>query len=70
MKNIDEIKLVKKSDECETTTIISKSPSVIQILDPVDYSTQDLEMREDFESYNIGDEIKFIRIDNYIYLVN
>lgn len=70
MKNIDEIKLVKKSDECETTTIISKSPSVIQILDPIDYSTQDLEMREDFESYSIGDEIKFIRIDNYIYLVN
>ena len=70
MKNIDEIKLVKKSDECETTTIISKSPSVIQILDPVDYSTQNLEMREEFESYNIGDEIKFIRIDNYIYLVN
>ena len=70
MKNIDDVELVKKSDEIETTTIISKSPSIIQILDPSDYSAVDLEMKEEFANYNIGDEIKLIKIDNYIYLLN
>ncbi|MDO5809603.1 MAG: 60S ribosomal export protein NMD3 [Methanobrevibacter sp.] len=69
MKNMEDIKLVKKSSDIETTTIISKSPSIIQILDPSDYSAVDLEMKEEFEDYNIGDEIKLIKIDNYIYLI-
>ena len=70
MKNMDDIELVKKSSDIETTTIISKSPSIIQILDPSDYSAVDLEMKEEFADYNIGDEIKLIKIDNYIYLIN
>ena len=70
MKNMDDIELVKKADEIETTTIISKSPSIIQILDPGDYSAVDLEMKDEFADYNIGDEIKLIKIDNYIYLLN
>ncbi len=70
MKNMEDIKLVRKSSDIETTTIISKSPSIIQILDPSDYSAVDLEMKDEFSSYNIGDEIKLIKIDNYIYLLN
>lgn len=70
MKNMDDIELVKKSGEIETTTIISKSPSIIQILDPTDYSAVDLEMKDEFKDYNIGDEIKLIKIDNYTYLLN
>ena len=70
MKNMEDIKLVKKSSEIETTTIISKSPSIIQILDPSDYSAVDLEMKDEFKGYNIGDEIKLIKIDNYIYLID
>ena len=70
LKNMEEIELVKKAEDIETTTIISKSPSTIQILDPSDYSAVDLEMKEEFAGANIGDEIKLIKIDNYIYLVN
>jgi nonsense-mediated mRNA decay protein 3 len=70
MNKMESIELVKKSDEIETTTIISKSPSIIQILDPSDYSAVDLEMKDEFAGYNIGDEIKLIKIDNYIYLLN
>ena len=70
MKNMEDIELVKRSSEVETTTIISKSPSIIQILDPSDYSAVDLEMKEEFSGYNIGDEIKLIKIDNYIYLID
>ena len=69
MKNMEEIELVKKADEIESTTVISKSPSSIQILDPSDYSAVDLEMKNEFADYNIGDEIKLIKIDNYIYLI-
>lgn len=70
MKNMDDIELIKKSDDIETTTIISKSPNIIQILDPSDYSAVDLEMKDEFADYNIGDEIKLIKIDEYIYLLN
>lgn len=70
MKNMEDIELVKKEDEIETTTIISKSPSIIQILDPSDYSAVDLEMKDEFSAKNIGDEIRLIKIDNYIYLLN
>ena len=70
MKNMEDIELVKKEDEIETTTIISKSPSMMQILDPSDYSAVDLEMKDEFADYNIGDEIKLIKIDNYIYTIN
>ena len=70
MKNMEDIELVKKADEIETTTIISKSPKIIQILDPTDYSAVDLELKEEFKGYNIGDEIKLIKINDYIYLLN
>lgn len=69
LKNMDNIKLVKKSKDIETTTIISMSPKIIQILDPTDYSAVDLEMQDDFKNHNIGDEVKIIKIDNYIYLI-
>ena len=70
MKNMEDIELVKKEKDIETTTIISKSPNTIQILDPNDYSAVDLEMKEEFSNYNIGDEIKLIKINDYIYLLN
>lgn len=70
LKNIEKISLVKKASDIQTTTIISMSPSIIQILDPADYGAVDLEMKEKFADYNIGDEIKLIKIDNCTYLLN
>ena len=70
MKQIEDAVLVKRQDEIETTTIISKSPKTIQILDPADYSAVDLEMKDEFADCKIGDEIKLIKIDNNIYLIN
>ena len=69
MKNMEDIELVKKSSEIETTTIISKSPQFIQILDPIDYSAVDLNMREEYDCLNVGEEIELIRIDNTVYLL-
>ena len=69
LKNMEDIKLVKKAEDIQTTNIISMSPRIIQILDPDDYSAIDLEMRDEFSYYHIGDEIKVIKLDNYIYLL-
>ncbi|WP_405267385.1 60S ribosomal export protein NMD3 [Methanobrevibacter sp.] len=70
MKNMEDIEVVKKAAELETTTVISKSPQIMQILDPIDYSAVDLDMKDEYSKYNVGDEVKLIRIDNYIYLIN
>ena len=70
MKNMENINLVKKSEDIETTTVISKSPQFIQILDPIDYSAADIDMKDEFADYNVGGEVKLIRIDNNIYLLS
>ena len=70
MKNMESIELIKKTDEIETATVISKSPQIMQILDPIDYSAVDLDMKEEYADLNVGQEVKLIRIDGYIYLLN
>ena len=69
MKHMEDIELVKKARDIETTTIISKSPQYLQILDPVDYSAVDLDMKEEFADLNVGEEVKLIRLDGYVYLL-
>ena len=69
MKNMEDIELVKKSQDIESASIISKSPQFIQILDPIDYSTVDLNMCDEYNDLNVGEEVKLIRIDNNIYLL-
>ena len=70
MKKMEDINLVKKSDEVQTTTVISKSPQFIQILDPVDYSAMDINMSEEYDKLNVGEEVKLIKIENNVYLLN
>lgn len=70
MKNMEDIGLVKKADDIETTTVISKSPQFVQILDPIDYSAVDLDMKDEFTNLNVGDEVKLIRINNNVYLLS
>ncbi len=70
LKNIEDINLLKKEDKIETTTILSISPKIIQILDPSDYSAVDLEMKDEFKNYSIGDEVKVIKINDYVYLID
>ena len=69
-KDYEDIELIKKEEDIETTSIISKSPQIIQILDPTDYSAVDLDMKEEFSTFQIGDEVKVIKIDNIPYLLN
>lgn len=68
-KEYDNIKYLKDQKSIESTNIISKSPRNIQILDPDDYSVVDIAMEDRFKKFNIGDEIKVIKIENNLYLV-
>lgn len=69
-KDTDNVELLKKEEDIKTTSIISKSPTTIQILDPVDYSVIDLELKESLKDVQIGDEINIVKINNYVYLLN
>ncbi|KZX15316.1 NMD3 family protein [Methanobrevibacter cuticularis] len=69
-KDYKSIEYLKDSSSAEKTVITSKSPSSIQILDPVDYNTVDLPMNDDFRSLNIGDEAKVVKIENRLYLLS
>lgn len=66
----DSIKLITEKNNIQTSTLISKSPSMIQILDPLDYSAIDLEITKSAENLNIGDEVELIKIEDEIYLLN
>ena len=70
MKHMEDIELVRKADDIETTTVISKSPQYLQILDPVDYSAVDLNMKDEFADLNVGDEVRLIRIENNVYILS
>lgn len=68
-KDSENVELIKKAKDIETTNIISKSPTQIQILDPADYSVVELEIKDNLKDAKIGDEVKIIKIDDYYYLL-
>lgn len=69
-KDTESIKVIRKLKDVEKAGVISKSPTTIQILDPVDYSVVDLELKDNLKDINIGDEVDIIKIDDYYYLLN
>ncbi|MDL2246765.1 hypothetical protein LJB96_04025 [Methanobrevibacter sp. OttesenSCG-928-K11] len=68
-KNYESIELIKNKEDIEKTNIISKSPSLIQILDPSTYEVVDLKMTKELEGLNIGDDVYIIKIENQIYIL-
>lgn len=69
-KDTEDIEVISKAKDIEKASVISKSPSTIQILDPVDYSVVDLENKENLNDINIGDEVNIIKINDYYYLLD
>ena len=68
-KEYENIEYLKDQESTELTTVISKSPTNLQILDPHDYSVVDIAMKDSFEKFNIGDEVKVVKIENNVYLL-
>lgn len=68
-KEYDNIKYLKDHKNIESTNVISKSPTNIQILDPDDYAVVDINMKDSFKNLNIGDEVKIVKVKNRLYLI-
>lgn len=64
--DMTEIKLFETSADLKDATVISRSGSEIQVLDPDNYSTVDVRVPDDAE---IGDSVKVVRIDDVLYMV-
>lgn len=60
------IKLYEKSADLADATVVSRSGSEIQVLDPSSYATVDLKIPAEAE---IGDSVKVVRIDDVLYFV-
>ena len=58
---------MKKKADIQKTSVISKSPTNLEILNPDDYSAYDINMKEEYKNFNIGDEIKVIKINEEFY---
>lgn len=69
-KESQNIKFQKSIDDTLTTTITSKSPSEIQILDPETFQPVDLPLTENTSNLNIGSEVKVIKINNKLYILS
>ncbi|MDR2830333.1 MAG: hypothetical protein LBB45_04755 [Methanobrevibacter sp.] len=63
------VKILKSRKDIKKTTVISKSPKTLQILDPKTYQVVDFPITPDIEKYSIGDEIKTIAIDNKLHII-
>lgn len=68
-KEHEKIKTVAQSKDVQITTVTSKSPQEIQILHPTSYQPLDLDMKEQFQGYDIGEEISVIDIHDKIYIL-
>lgn len=65
-QDMSAIKLYAQASELQDATVISRSGSEIQVLDPSNYSTVDLRVPEGSE---IGDSVKVVRIEDVLYYV-
>ncbi|WP_413823556.1 MULTISPECIES: 60S ribosomal export protein NMD3 [unclassified Methanobrevibacter] len=68
-KNSTKVKLLEKNTKVKQSIVTDKSPSMIQILDPDDYTTVDLEMNDKFNNINIGQEVDTIKLEGQVYLL-
>ena len=69
-KESDNIKFHNSINDVLITTITSKSPSEIQILDPETFQPVDLPLSENLKDLNIGSEVKVIKINNRLYILS
>ncbi|MDO5853032.1 MAG: NMD3-related protein [Thermoplasmata archaeon] len=64
--DMTQIRLYEKASDLAEATVVSRSGTEVQVLDPSNYSTVDLRVPADAE---IGDTVKVTRIEDVLYLV-
>lgn len=67
-KEYDKTTKIATSEDIKATTITNITPTEVQILDPDTYETVEFNKIKQLDTFNIGDEINTIKIDNKLYL--
>jgi nonsense-mediated mRNA decay protein 3 len=69
-KEYNKIKVVARSSDLKTTSVTSKTPKTIQILDPATYQPVDININDEISDLEIGDEVKVVEIEGILYILN
>jgi nonsense-mediated mRNA decay protein 3 len=69
-KEYNKIKVIARSSEIKTTSVISKSPKTIQILHPDTYQPVDIDINEEISDLEIGEEVKVLEVGRILYILN
>ncbi len=62
-KEYNKINVIARSSDIKTTNVISKTPKIIQILNPETYQPVDIDINEKTSGLKIGNEVKVLEID-------
>jgi NMD protein affecting ribosome stability and mRNA decay len=65
----EDVELLKKSTDVKKTIVISKSPKILQILNPNTFEVVDFPINQNIQDYSTEDEIKTVFINNKLYIV-
>ncbi|MDD3985361.1 MAG: NMD3-related protein [Methanobacterium sp.] len=68
-KEYNRIKVIARNSDIKITSIISKSPKIIQILHPETYQPIDIEVNDKISDLEIGNEIKILEIEGVPYIL-
>ncbi|MDR2874028.1 MAG: hypothetical protein LBV42_04750 [Methanobrevibacter sp.] len=61
--------ILKKNNEVKKTIVISRSPKILQILDPNTFEVVDFPINQNIQDYSSEDEIKTVFINNKLYIL-
>ena len=68
-KEYNKIKVIARSKNVKTTSVISKTPNIIQILHPDTYQPLDFDINNENSYLEIGSEVKVIEVGSNIYIL-
>ncbi len=69
-KEYNKIKVIARSSDIKTTSVISKSPKTIQILHPDTYQPVDMDITGEISDLEIGEEVKVLEVGKILYILN
>lgn len=69
-KEYNKIKVISRSSDLKTTSVTSKTPKTIQILDPDTYQPVDININDETSDLEIGDEVKVVEIEGILHILN
>jgi len=69
-RDYDKITPIARKEDVMETTVTAKTPDSIQILHPVTYEPEDLEINDEYAGIGIGSQIHVIEIDHILYILD